>query len=58
MKPVHLLIWIALCFAVAGYILLATGEKAGYFGVCGIFGTIWAVIALVVALRDAYFPAK
>lgn len=54
MKPVHLFIWIALCFALCGYVLLATGEKAGYYGVCGIFGTIWGVIALVVAIKDAW----
>ncbi len=58
MKPFYLFIWIALCFALCGYVLLAMGEKAGYYGVCGILGTMWSLFALVVAFKDAGWFGK
>jgi hypothetical protein len=55
-KATYLFIWIALCFAACGYTFLALGEKQGYYGVMGIFGTLWGIIAFCSAIRDAgYF---
>ena len=39
--------------AVAGYLLLAMGASRGHYGICGIWGTFFGIMALVCAIKDA-----
>jgi hypothetical protein len=52
-KPTHFFCAVALTFAALGYFFLIMGENRGYYGVCGIFGTLFAIIALINAFKNA-----
>lgn len=53
MKPTHLFSLIGLILAICGYPLLALGDNRGHYGVMGIFGTLFGVLAVAAAIKDA-----
>ena len=53
MKPLYIFIILALSFAIPGYVFLCMGLKPWTYGMTGIHGTLFAIIALVVAFKNA-----